>query len=155
MKKILLMIATFSFISLQTACAWFPSVKEPAYTLVKTWGTKGIEQGQFNEPTGIAVFDNQVYVSDSRNARIQVFDLDGNFKHDFGQAGDKNTQLSRPMNINITNNELYVADYFDDRIQIYALDGTFKRSIGKSGKATGEFNAPGGVAVANNGDLYV
>jgi len=33
---------------------WMPSPKEPAYTLVKTWGGKGSAPGQFNEPTGIA-----------------------------------------------------------------------------------------------------
>ena len=38
------------------------------------WGGLGSAPGQFNSPTGIAVTDTEVFVSDSHNARIQVFD---------------------------------------------------------------------------------
>jgi len=154
-KKIIFGISIVGLMFLQNAYAWFPSAKEPAYTLVKTWGTKGTGPGQFNEPTGIAVFNNQIYVSDSRNARIQIFDMQGNIKFSFGQQGVRQPHLRRPMNMTIANNELYVADYFNDQIHVYSPNGIFKRIIGKTGKGPGEFNAPGGVAVAKSGDLYV
>jgi len=135
---------------LLTSCAWFPSVKEPPYQLVKTWGGKGEATGQFNEPTGVAVSKSEVFVSDSRNGRIQVFDFDGNF-----QRVSDGGQLGRPMNLTVANDELYVADYFNDVIQIYTLQGQFLHAIGKPGAGPGELNAPGGVAVAKNGDLFV
>ena len=146
LKRLAMMVA----ILLLTSCAWFPSVKEPPYQLVKTWGGKGEATGQFSEPTGVAVSNSEVFVSDSRNARIQVFDFDGNFQRKFGA-----NQLDRPMNLTVANGELYVADYFNDVIQVYTLQGQFLRAIGRPGAGSGELNAPGGVAVAENGDLFV
>ncbi len=135
--------------------AFVPSAKEPPYTFVMVWGEKGDAPGQFNDPTGIAVAADEVFVSDSRNGRIQVFDRDGHFKRQFGTPGKNTGQLGRPMNLTIREGELYVAEYFNDRVQVFGLDGTPKRTIGKSGSGPGEFNAPGGVAVAPNGDLLI
>jgi len=80
------------------------------------------------------VSDAEVFVSDSRNGRIQAFDFDGQFKRQFGHQGKAGLgKLGRPMNLKIHKNELYVADYWHDRIQIFGLDGTFHRAIGSSG----------------------
>ena len=129
--------------------AFVPSAQEPPYTFVMAWGTPGTGPGQFNDPTGIAVAGKEVFVSDARNGRIQVFDLDGNFKRQFGG-------LVRPMNLAVAGGELYVADYWNDRIQVFGLDGTTpRRTVGSAGSGRGQFNAPGGVAVASNGDLFV
>ena len=81
-----------------TYLVWIPSPQEPAYTMVKTWGSKGDILGQFNEPTGIVVSDTEVFVSDSRNHRIQVFDFDGTPLRQFGE-----NILKRPMNLTIFN----------------------------------------------------
>lgn len=135
--------------------AFVPSAKEPPYKFVSAWGAKGTAPGFFNDPTGIAISGSDIFVSDSRNGRIQVFDLDGNFKRQFGRPGDDSGQLGRPMNLTIHGSELYVAEYMNDRIQVFGLDGSPKRVIGKSGHGPGEFNAPGGVAVAPDGDIFV
>ena len=135
--------------------AFVPSAKEPPYAFVTAWGEKGSAPGQFNDPTGIALAGDEVFVADSRNGRIQVFDLDGRFKRQFGTPGKGPGQLGRPMNLTIHKGELYVAEYFNDRIQVFSLDGQSRRLIGKSGNGPGEFNAPGGVAVALNGDVLV
>jgi sugar lactone lactonase YvrE len=134
---------------------WVPAAKEPGYVFVSAWGERGAAPGQFNDPTGIAVTDAEVFVSDARNARIQVFDYDGRFKRAFGTSGDRPGQLGRPMNLTIAGDELYVADYWNDRIQVFGLDGIPRRLIGRAGSGPGEFNAPGGVAVASNGELFV
>ncbi|MGN2393338.1 NHL repeat-containing protein, partial [Pelomicrobium sp. G1] len=54
--------------------AFIPSAKEPAYVFVTAWGEKGDGPGQFDDPTGVAVAGREVFVADSRNGRIQVFD---------------------------------------------------------------------------------
>lgn len=133
--------------------AFVPSAQEPGYELVKAWGGKGSDPGRFNDPTGIAVAGGEVFVADSRNGRIQVFHLDGNFKRQFGKAGEERGELGRPMNLTVHGGELYVPEYFNDRIQVFGLDGTPKRIIDEPGQDG--FNAPGGVAVADNGDLFV
>lgn len=131
------------------------SGKGPEYRFVSSWGVKGSGPGAFNDPTGIAVTEQEVFVSDARNSRIQVFDLEGNFKRQFGATGNEPSQLGRPMNLTIAAGELFVADYWNDRIEVFALDGAHKKTIGHSGSGPGEFDAPGGVAVAPNGDLFV
>ena len=45
---------------------------------VKSWGTRGSEPGQFNLPLSIAIdAQDNIYVADRGNKRIQVFDTDG------------------------------------------------------------------------------
>src|SRR5437764_3060980 len=47
---------------------------------VKSWGTKGTAPGQFNLPHAIAIDRNDnIYVGDRSNRRIQVFNTDGKF----------------------------------------------------------------------------
>ena len=47
---------------------------------VKSWGEKGTGPGQFSLPHAIAIDrNNNVYVGDRSNRRIQVFDTDGKF----------------------------------------------------------------------------
>jgi DNA-binding beta-propeller fold protein YncE len=49
--------------------------------VVATWGTSGKGDGQFDDPTSVAVDpkSNKVYVADPRNRRIQIFDSNGQF----------------------------------------------------------------------------
>ncbi|MDM8181541.1 MULTISPECIES: NHL repeat-containing protein [Marinobacter] len=129
--------------------------QEPPYSLTLAWGEKGSAPGQFNDPTGIAVTDTEVFISDARNGRIQVFDHQGHFKREFGAPGDGIGELGRPMNLTIHNDKLYVPEYMNDRIQVFSLTGEPLRIIGSPGKGPGQFNAPAGVAVANDGDLFV
>ena len=134
---------------------FIPAAKESGYQFVMTWGKQGSAPGQFHDPNGIAVASGKVFVADSRNNRIQVFDLNGNFIRQFGMPGKGLGKLKRPMNLTIYNNQLYVPEYFNDHIQVFSLDGTPKRIIGKAGNGPGQFDAPGGVAIAPNGDLFV
>ena len=46
----------------------------------KTFGKYGTENGEFNEPTSIALCGDRLYVADSLNYRIQIFDTTGTFQ---------------------------------------------------------------------------
>ena len=135
--------------------AFVPFAKEPAYEFVAAWGEKGTEPGQFHDPTGIAVAGNEVFVSDARNGRIQVFDHDGSFLREFGRPGEDPGELGRPMNLTVHGGELYVPEYFNDRVQVFGFDGSPRRIIGGPGDGPSQFSAPGGVAVAQDGTLFV
>ncbi|NQV82836.1 MAG: 6-bladed beta-propeller [Rhodospirillales bacterium] len=140
------------------AIGWWvfvPAAQQAPYAFVSAWGQKGEGPGQFRDPTGIAVYGKEVFVSDARGGRIQVFDLDGNYLRQIGKPGRGVGELGRPMNLTIAGGELYVAEYWNDRIQVFALDGMPKRIIGGPGSGPGQFKAPGGVAVAANGDLII
>ena len=53
----------------------------PDGKLLTVWGTKGNGDGQFDDPTSVAVdpTTDKVYVADPHNKRIQVFDANGKF----------------------------------------------------------------------------
>lgn len=150
-----IIVAGFAALLVASWLAFVPFAKEPGYEFVITWGERGSSPGQFNDPTGIATANGEVFVADSRNGRIQVFDLDGNFNRQFGRPGDALGELGRPMNLTIHGDQLYVPEYFNDRIQVFGLDGTPQRVMGGSGKGPVDLSAPGGVAVNDNGELYV
>lgn len=145
-------------IALLLAAAWLafvPQAREAGYEFVIAWGERGERAGEFHDPTGIAVGAGEVFVADSRNGRIQVFDENGEFRRAFGQPGEAPGELGRPMNLTVRGDELYVPEYFNDRIQVFGLDGVSRRVIGEAGSGPGQLSAPGGVAVSANGDLFV
>ena len=49
--------------------------------VLATWGRQGNGDGEFNDPTSVAVDSatNKIYVADPLNKRIQIFDLNGKF----------------------------------------------------------------------------
>ncbi len=115
--------ATLALLLVAAWLAFVPSAREPGYEFVAAWGSKGSSPGQFDDPTGIAISGNQLFISDARNGRIQVFDLSGKFLRSFGAPGNKPGELGRPMNLDIKDGKLYVPEYFNDRIQVFSLDG--------------------------------
>lgn len=54
------------------------------------FGEFGVMEGQFTEPSGVAVnAQNDIIVADTNNHRIQVFNKDGLFKFQFGECGKR------------------------------------------------------------------
>ncbi len=135
---------------------WFPRPQEPGYRFVKAWGKSGTQPGQFEDPIGIVVAEDQIFVSDSGNHRIQVFDRQGKFLRSFGSQGENLGELSRPMSMGIHKDILYVAEYTNDRIQKFSLaNGESQGVLGSSGSGAGEFDLPADVAVDDDGKIYV
>merc|ERR1719233_2461041 len=61
------------------------------------FGEFGILEGQFTEPSGVAVTeDNEIIVAETNNHRIQVFDKEGNLKFQFGEVGKRDGRLLYP-----------------------------------------------------------
>jgi predicted membrane-bound mannosyltransferase/DNA-binding beta-propeller fold protein YncE len=91
-------------------------------------GVPGTE-GRFYGPRGVAVGpNNELYVTDTGNKRVQVFDLDGNFLREFGGGGSAPGRLDEPVGIAVGDDgDVAVADIWNRRIQIFASDGTLLR----------------------------
>jgi DNA-binding beta-propeller fold protein YncE len=72
--------------------------------------------GDFAKPLGVAVdSDGNLYVADTMNNRIEVFDADGQFIKAFGKAGDGPGYFARPKGIAIDSDDhIWVADGFQD-----------------------------------------
>ena len=95
---------------------------------VTTWGQYGqpfpedpASNGYFWGPRGIAV-DSQghVFVADTGNKRIAVFDEEGNFLTEFGTAGLDPGQFDEPVGVAAAEDgTVYVTDTWNQRIQSF------------------------------------
>uniref|UniRef100_A0A0K0D6I7 Brain tumor protein n=1 Tax=Angiostrongylus cantonensis TaxID=6313 RepID=A0A0K0D6I7_ANGCA len=64
------------------------------------FGEFGVMEGQFTEPSGVAVnAQGDIVVADTNNHRIQVFDKEGRFKFQFGECGKRDGQLLYPNRV--------------------------------------------------------
>jgi NHL repeat-containing protein len=125
---------------------------------IKSWGFRGSEAGQFSAIRGI-VLDAQgsIYVADSGNKRIQVFDGDGNFKSQI-------TGIGAPMAICITpgpHQYIYSSNSNDpetlDDGEIYKLelDGRVVGRFGRAGHVMKEFGSVNALDCRNENELFV
>jgi len=148
---------------------------------IKSWGKHGNGPGEFNLLHTIASdAQNNIYVGDRNNRRIQVFDTDGNFKReiridvppppdarpaignmpnltDYLKTGGTMTP-GAPWAICITpgpNQVLYSADSFPGRIYKLSLDGKVLGMLGKSGKQPKQFGWIHEMACPSENELYV
>ncbi|MEX2261887.1 MAG: peptidyl-alpha-hydroxyglycine alpha-amidating lyase family protein [Bryobacteraceae bacterium] len=117
---------------------------------ITAWGKKGSGEGEFNLPHGVAL-DNQgrVYVADRENYRMQVFDANGKFLHQWKHVGS-------PWGIAITPDQhIYMCDGHNNRILKLDLEGKILGSLGEMGKLPGQLNFAHHMAVGPSGALYV
>lgn len=90
------------------------------------WGGQGVGNGQFADTYEVAVDRNDnVYVADGGNNRIQVFDSEGNYLTQWGGAkGSEPGQLNSPAGIAFDSaDNIYVADWYNHRIQKFSRGG--------------------------------
>ncbi|TLX89761.1 MAG: 6-bladed beta-propeller, partial [Thaumarchaeota archaeon] len=84
------------------------------YKFVTKWGKFGALDGEFNLPTDVAIDHNDdVFVADSWNHRIQKFSKRGTFKTKWGQIGQGNGDFYNPWSVitDLNNHEVYVGEY--------------------------------------------
>jgi DNA-binding beta-propeller fold protein YncE len=135
-----------------------PSTQDITYLFSKTWGAFGSTDGAFSSPMNLAVdpTTGTVYVADTFNHRIQVFNASGTFQRKWGAFGSGDGQFSSPRGLVVHENEVYVADQHNHRIQVFSPTGVFKRKWGSNGNANGQLSQPLAVAVDPNTDeVYV
>ena len=122
--------------------------------VLRRWGGRGEEPGQFFPPATIAIAADTVYVVDVLNARVQSFYPDGRIIRTFGKRGAGPGTLFRPKGITVdTSGRVFVSDSYFGVIQAFESSGEFLYAIGDAGKPT-LFRTPVGMA-AVNGDLAV
>jgi DNA-binding beta-propeller fold protein YncE len=126
------------------------------------WGEFGAGAGQFNEPWGLAVGNDAVYVADTWNHRIQKFTLDGELLDIFGQSGQPAEGqpglglFFGPRDIVLLDDQrLLITDTGNHRLQIMDTDGNFVEQVGNLGSQLGQFNEPVGIDEGPDGFLYL
>lgn len=131
--------------------------------------TAGTAIGKFNQPVSVAVSadSNNVYVSDTSNNRIQVYNIaEGTWSIFAGAtAGTAVGKVNQPHGIYIDNmGRFYVADYANNRIQMRVEEEPVKKIEPNGtewivfmgpGTAIGTVNRPCGVVYAASGNVFV
>ena len=85
--------------------------------VIKCVGQEGRKEGEFDDPRGVTLYDNQVYVCDSNNHRIQVFDLDLNFVRSIGSRGNGRGEFNAPHDVKFdTAGNMYIAERSNGRV---------------------------------------
>ena len=141
----------------------------------------GAGDGQLNEPRGLAVSDDgsTIYVVDSLNARVELFDADGTFISSWGganSASDLSLGLFQPSDtatfgasdlVAGPNGLIYIADTWNHVVDVVSAEGKVIRSIGVPGQPDdlgddpqnvaaepGSFFGPRAIAVTDS-EIYV
>ena len=119
------------------------------YQFITKWGSQGTANGQFADPTAIAI-SGYVYVLERDNNRIQRFTSDGTFVSKWGSLGSGDGQFRGPRGIAAdASGSIYVADFNNNRIQIFTSSGSFQRMFGSF------FDGPQDMAFDTIGNVYI
>ena len=92
----------------------------------------------------------RLYVSDSGNNRIVVFDINGNYLFNFGKLGENEGEFFSPAGIVVNNNNIYVADTGNKRIQKFDISGNYVSTIKHE-----MFKEPRGLSFSSDGNLFI
>ena len=131
--------------------------------LLNSWGSPGIDRGQFMCPHNIGIdADDRLYVADRESHRVQIFDGDGTLL-------DVWNDVHRPCGLTVGGDGLvYIGELngvalmegapgIGHRLSVYDRSGQLLGRFGaaEEGTEAGQFIAPHGVAVDSRGDVYV
>ncbi len=118
---------------------------------------KGEDEGTFRFPTFVTLDKaGNLYVTDSLNGRVQVFDPGGNYLRSVGQKGDEPGSFARPKGVALDNlGILYVVDSDWANVQMFNSQGQLLLFFGGRGNYPGLLNNPSGIAIDKHNRIYV
>ena len=113
----------------------------------------------FQFPNGINVQGDEVWIADSNNRRMQIFDLKGNFKKIFPSEG-------LPRGIDFLRGETQskegtstqrfaVVDTLSQDVTLWTVAGRKLTAFGEAGVLEGQFSYPNALSIAESGRIYV
>jgi DNA-binding beta-propeller fold protein YncE len=124
---------------------------DPSFAFVLGWGEQGDLPGEFKQPGDVAVDKaGNVYVADTWNQRIQVFNAEGQYQREIGGA------FFGPRGIAVADDgRIYLVDTGNHRVRRFDAKGAEDRNWGGIGDQPGQFKEPVGVATDAKGNVYV
>ncbi len=112
--------------------------------------------GDFSLPTFVALDkDWNVYVSDTMNYRIEIFDADGGYITQFGKHCDGPGCFAHPKGVAVdSDGHIWVADPMLDLLQAFNRDGQLLGIVGGHGNFLGQFSSLVGVFIDKNNRIF-
>ncbi|MEH7179452.1 6-bladed beta-propeller [Neobacillus vireti] len=112
----------------------------------------GSFEAPLDKPMDVAKIGEFIYVSDTKNTQVQVFDQSGNNVNAFGKKGTEKGQFQFPYGIAGDKDEqVYVADLYNGNISIFTSKGEFIKFFPDNDKL---IQSPGGLRIYDE-KLYV
>lgn len=114
------------------------------------------DPGTFSLPESVAVdSDGNVYVTDTFNDRVEIFDADGNFVSQFGRHCDGYGCFAHPKGIALdSDGHIWVADPMLDLLQAFNSDGQTLGIVGGHGERLGQFSSLVGVYIDKKNRIF-
>ncbi len=122
------------------------------YSYGRTFGGFGYGEGSLRDPLGISVDRKEnIYVADSQNDRVAIYDLFGNFLKSVGEK-----TLRKPSGITVGDDDLiYVANTEKNSIAIFDPGGKLVLEYGTWGSGIGNFSKPTDIKLGKDNRLVV
>jgi len=153
MKKYLIFISVIllAFLSANAAA-------DTNYITILSFGEYGNRPGEFNYPVCLTLDkDNNLYVSDWENDRIQKFSSDGRLLKVIPEGeGEDALKLDSPVGLALdSKGNIIVVEQFNNRIHKISPEGKSLQMTGKEGNGPGEFLNPRGIAIDKDDNIYI
>jgi DNA-binding beta-propeller fold protein YncE len=99
--------------------------------------------------------EGNLYVADTYNNRVEIFDADGQFVSTFGKNGDGPGYFARPKGIAIdSDGHIWVADGMQDRVHVFNKDGQLLISFGGHGVLPGQFQGLVAITIDKSNRVF-
>ncbi len=133
-----------------------------SYVATLGTGSAGSANGQFNRPQGVAVNTSYIFVADSNNNRVQVFNNTPPYGYvtKFGSYGSAHGQLDWPTDVAVDSvGNVYVADTNNHRIEKFTSAYSYNLTYGTTDVPyvtdAFHYNNPSGVALTPDGSVFI
>ena len=120
-----------------------------------TFGQRGKEPGCFDCPCDLTLNNNedQLFITDHKNHRVQVFTPSGQFLRNFTDIPFK---LQRPVGIYYTpDNYLLISAHGNHCVLVFEEDGRFVSAIEGTYQGKERFSSPCGIIMMDNGQILI
>ena len=87
---------------------------------------------KMNDPRGICVFQNTVFVTQSNCSCVNMYELEGKLIKSVGSYGNGESQFNHPYGIDVSdrNHNIYVCDCYNNRVQILTEELKYHSMLG-------------------------
>jgi len=111
----------------------------------------GFGEDALAKPMDVSQIGQFIYVTDTNNKRVQVFDLGGTPIFKFGEEGEKPGQFKFPYGIDgDSQGNVYIADLYNGTVSVHDSKGKFIKYFAEKNPREKILETPGGLRIFND-----